>query len=107
MRKMNRLLLLVLVGSILAMGFALQHGENSTEIEKGAVDLKEADAESFIEQSSLDATAVDKNNDVDVDAGIVAVDVVGMTNREKGLFLLRMFSWARKENDLGFTQEHL
>ena len=53
------------------------------------------------------AAAVDKNNDVDVDAGIVAVDVVGMTNREKGLFLLRMFSWARKENDLGFTQEHL
>ena len=45
MRKMNRLLLLVLVGSILAMGFALEHGENSTEIEKGAVDLKEADAE--------------------------------------------------------------
>ena len=47
------------------------------------------------------AAAVDKN------AGIVAVDVVGMTNREKGLFLLRIFSWARKENDLGFTQEHL
>ncbi|RMX58870.1 hypothetical protein pdam_00023554 [Pocillopora damicornis] len=57
---MNRLLLLVLVGSILAMGFALQHGENSTEIEKGAVDLKEADAESFIEQSSLDAVKEDR-----------------------------------------------
>ena len=53
------------------------------------------------------AAAVDKNNDVDVDvdAGIVAVDVVGMTNREKGLFLLR--KRARKENDLGFTLEHL
>ena len=45
MRKMNRLLLLVLVGFILAIGFALQDGENSTEIEKGAVDLKAADAE--------------------------------------------------------------
>ena len=45
MRKMNRLLLLVLVGFILAMGFAPQHGENITEIEKGVVDLKEAEAE--------------------------------------------------------------
>ena len=42
---MNRLLLLVLVGFVLAMGFALQHGEKSTEIEKSVVDLKEADAE--------------------------------------------------------------
>ena len=35
----------MLVGFILAIGFALQDGENSTEIEKGAVDLKAVDAE--------------------------------------------------------------
>lgn len=60
MRKMNRLLLLVLVGFILAMGFAPQHGENITEIEKSVVDLKEAEAESFIEQSSLNAVKEDR-----------------------------------------------
>ena len=44
---MNRLFLLALVGFILAIGFALQNGEisNSTEIEKGATDLKSAGAE--------------------------------------------------------------
>ena len=56
-------------------------------------------------QGTATAAAVNKNNDVD--AEVVAVDVVGMTNREKGLFFLRMFSWSRKENDLGFTQEQL
>ena len=34
MRQINRLLLLVLVGFILAKGFVLQDGENSTEMKK-------------------------------------------------------------------------
>ena len=45
MRQINRLLLLVSVGFILAKGFVLQDGENSTEIEKGVFDLKAAEAE--------------------------------------------------------------
>ena len=45
MRQINRLLLLVSVGFILAKGFILQDGENSTEIEKGVFDLKAAEAE--------------------------------------------------------------
>lgn len=45
MRKINRLLLLVSVGFILAKEFVLQDGENSTEIEKGVFDLKAAEAE--------------------------------------------------------------
>ncbi|RMX58871.1 hypothetical protein pdam_00023555 [Pocillopora damicornis] len=60
MRQINRLLLLVSVGFILAKGFVLQDGENSTEIEKGVFDLKAAEAESFIEQSSLDAVKEDR-----------------------------------------------
>ena len=45
MRQINRLLLLVSVGFILAKGFVLQDGENSNEIEKGVFDLKAAEAE--------------------------------------------------------------
>ena len=45
MRKMNRLLLPMLVGFILAIGFAQQDRENSAEIEKDVVDLKAVDTE--------------------------------------------------------------
>ena len=41
-------------------------------------------------QGTATAAAVNKNNDVDAEG--VAVDVIGMTNREKGLLFLRMFS---------------
>ena len=44
------------------------------------------------------AAAVDKNNEVDVDAGIVAVDVVGMTNRECLVELERKTIWGLRRN---------